>query len=165
MTFEPPYPTWILRIHAPSSPFRYPIPKWLDPKTWLRPWYSRFSRDIWPEPARSKSPRPTPSTELSVKSVFWAWVLPGGHASNCYRWCHPTHEASCRQLSTQRALAACSCSPLLSQFAAANSEELGVKCVPSLNLVYTEEEGYVTADVAEDKQLVSGFGCAWVDRC
>ena len=28
------------------------------------------------------------------------------------------------------------------QFAAANSEELGVKCVPSLNLVYTEEEGY-----------------------
>jgi len=48
-------------------------------------------------------------------------------------------------------------SPLLSQFAAANSEELGVKCVPSLNLVYTEEEGYVTADVAEDKQLVRVF--------
>lgn len=40
------------------------------------------------------------------------------------------------------------------QFAAANSEELGVKCVPSLNLVYTEEEGYVTADVAEEKSLV-----------
>ncbi|CAM9701997.1 unnamed protein product [Scytosiphon promiscuus] len=39
------------------------------------------------------------------------------------------------------------------EFAAANSEELGVKCVPSLNLVYTEEEGYVTADVAEDKNL------------
>ena len=48
--------------------------------------------------------------------------------------------------------------PVLSQFAAANSEELGVKCVPSLNLVYTEEEGYVTADVAEDKQLVRVFG-------
>lgn len=40
------------------------------------------------------------------------------------------------------------------QFAAANSEELGVQCVPSLNLVYTEEEGYVTADVAEEKSLV-----------
>lgn len=41
------------------------------------------------------------------------------------------------------------------QFAKANSEELGVKCVPSLNLVFTEEEGYVTADVAEQKDLVS----------
>lgn len=41
------------------------------------------------------------------------------------------------------------------KFAASNSEELGVKCVPSLNLVYTEEEGYVTADVAESKNLVS----------
>lgn len=45
------------------------------------------------------------------------------------------------------------CAP---QFAAANSEELGVKCVPSLNLVYTEEEEYVTADVADAKNLV-GF--------
>merc|ERR1711865_311834 len=33
------------------------------------------------------------------------------------------------------------------------SEELGVKTVPSLNLCYTEEEGYVTADVAEAKGL------------
>jgi len=33
------------------------------------------------------------------------------------------------------------------------SEELGVKTVPSLNIVYTEEEGYVTADVASDKGL------------
>jgi len=33
------------------------------------------------------------------------------------------------------------------------SEELGVKAVPSLNLVYTEEEGYVTADYAEEKKL------------
>lgn len=41
------------------------------------------------------------------------------------------------------------------QFAKANSDELGVQCVPSLNLVYTEEEGYVTADVAESKSLVS----------
>lgn len=30
-----------------------------------------------------------------------------------------------------------------------------MKCVPSLNLVYTEEEEYVTADVAEAKSLVS----------
>lgn len=30
-----------------------------------------------------------------------------------------------------------------------------MKCVPSLNLVYTEEEEYVTADVAEAKGLVS----------
>ena len=33
------------------------------------------------------------------------------------------------------------------------SEELGVNTVPSLNIVYTEEEGYVTADVAEEKGL------------
>jgi len=38
-------------------------------------------------------------------------------------------------------------------FAKANSEKLGVKCVPSLNLVYTEEEGYVTADEAEEREL------------
>ena len=35
----------------------------------------------------------------------------------------------------------------------ANAEELGMKTVPSLNVVYTEEEGYVTADVAEKKGL------------
>jgi sulfate adenylyltransferase len=34
-----------------------------------------------------------------------------------------------------------------------NSEELGVKCVPSLNLAYTAEEGYVTADIVEEKGL------------
>ncbi|CAM9221194.1 unnamed protein product [Discosporangium mesarthrocarpum] len=39
------------------------------------------------------------------------------------------------------------------EFAMANSEELGVKCVPSLNLVYTEEEGYVTADEADTRSL------------
>ena len=33
----------------------------------------------------------------------------------------------------------------------AKSEELNVKTVPSLNVVYTEEEGYVTADVAKEK--------------
>jgi sulfate adenylyltransferase len=38
-------------------------------------------------------------------------------------------------------------------FAKAKSEKLGVKCVPSLNLVYTEEEGYVTADEAEEREL------------
>jgi len=32
-------------------------------------------------------------------------------------------------------------------------EELGMKTVPSLNLCYTEEEGYVTADVADAKGL------------
>lgn len=37
--------------------------------------------------------------------------------------------------------------------ARANAEKLGVTPVPSLNLVYTEEEGYVTADVAEEKGL------------
>lgn len=31
--------------------------------------------------------------------------------------------------------------------------ELGVTPVPSLNLVYTEEEGYVTADDAKEKEL------------
>ena len=35
--------------------------------------------------------------------------------------------------------------------AKANAAELGMKTVPSLNVVYTEEEGYVTADVAEKK--------------
>lgn len=37
--------------------------------------------------------------------------------------------------------------------AAANAEKLGVTPVPSLNLVYTEEEGYVTADEAKEKDL------------
>merc|ERR1740117_961627 len=35
--------------------------------------------------------------------------------------------------------------------AASKSEELGVKTVPSLNLVYTDEEGYMTADDAKAK--------------
>jgi sulfate adenylyltransferase len=39
------------------------------------------------------------------------------------------------------------------EFAQSKSEELGVKCVPSLNLVYTEEKGYVTADQAKDEGL------------
>lgn len=34
-----------------------------------------------------------------------------------------------------------------------NTDKLGVTPVPSLNLVYTEEEGYVTADYAKDKDL------------
>ena len=37
--------------------------------------------------------------------------------------------------------------------AKANTAELGMKTVPSLNVVYTDEEGYVTADVAEAKKL------------
>jgi sulfate adenylyltransferase len=38
-------------------------------------------------------------------------------------------------------------------FAIANSERLGVIPVPSLNLVYTDEEGYVTAEYAKEKGL------------
>mmetsp|Transcript_32691 Transcript_32691/g.43029 ORF Transcript_32691/g.43029 Transcript_32691/m.43029 type:complete len:439 (+) Transcript_32691:92-1408(+) len=38
-------------------------------------------------------------------------------------------------------------------FAKSISDELGVQCVPSLNLVYTEEEDYVTADRAEEAGL------------
>jgi len=34
-----------------------------------------------------------------------------------------------------------------------NAERLGVTPVPTLNLVYTEEEGYITADEAEEKGL------------
>lgn len=34
-----------------------------------------------------------------------------------------------------------------------HSMELGIKTVPSLNVVYTSEEGYVTADVAKEKGL------------
>jgi sulfate adenylyltransferase len=37
--------------------------------------------------------------------------------------------------------------------AKANAKELGMQTVPSLNVVYTDEEGYVTADVAEAKGL------------
>ena len=37
--------------------------------------------------------------------------------------------------------------------AKANAAELNMDTVPSLNIVYTEEEGYVTADVAEEKGL------------
>merc|ERR1712125_146363 len=39
------------------------------------------------------------------------------------------------------------------EMAKANAERLGVTPVPSLNLVYTEEEGYVTADEAEEREL------------
>jgi sulfate adenylyltransferase len=38
-------------------------------------------------------------------------------------------------------------------FARDNAPELGMETVPSLNLVYTEEEGYVTAEHAEAKGL------------
>jgi sulfate adenylyltransferase len=38
-------------------------------------------------------------------------------------------------------------------FAKENAPELGMKTVPSLNLVHTAEEGYVTADYAEEKGL------------
>ena len=38
-------------------------------------------------------------------------------------------------------------------FARDNAPELGMQTVPSLNLVYTEEEGYVTADHAEARGL------------
>lgn len=37
------------------------------------------------------------------------------------------------------------------EFAVKHSEELGMKTVPSLNLVFTEEEGYVTAEHAKEK--------------
>jgi sulfate adenylyltransferase len=38
-------------------------------------------------------------------------------------------------------------------FANANSAELGVKTVPSLNLVYTAEKGYITAEEAKAESL------------
>lgn len=34
-----------------------------------------------------------------------------------------------------------------------HAEELGMQTVPSLNVVYTEEKGYVTADVAKAEGL------------
>ena len=37
------------------------------------------------------------------------------------------------------------------ELAMEKSEQLGVTPVPSLNLVYSEEEGYVTADEAKEK--------------
>ncbi len=37
--------------------------------------------------------------------------------------------------------------------AAAHAPELGMQTVPSLDVVYTEERGYVTADVAAAEQL------------
>jgi sulfate adenylyltransferase len=39
------------------------------------------------------------------------------------------------------------------EFATANAPELGMQTVPSLNITYTEEQGYVTADVAEREGL------------
>ena len=38
-------------------------------------------------------------------------------------------------------------------FAKECSIELEMQTVPSLNLVFTEEEGYVTADYAQEKEL------------
>jgi sulfate adenylyltransferase len=37
--------------------------------------------------------------------------------------------------------------------AKASAKELGMKTVPSLNVVYTEEKGYLTADIAEKEKL------------
>ena len=34
-----------------------------------------------------------------------------------------------------------------------HAAELGMQTVPSLNVVFTEEEGYITADVAKEKGL------------
>jgi sulfate adenylyltransferase len=39
------------------------------------------------------------------------------------------------------------------EMANAHSQELGVQTVPSLNIIYTEEKGYVTADVAKADNL------------
>lgn len=41
----------------------------------------------------------------------------------------------------------------MQDLAKAKAPEMGMQTVPSLNLCYTEEEGYVTADVAEAKGL------------
>jgi len=38
-------------------------------------------------------------------------------------------------------------------FAKENAPKLNMQTVPSLNLVYTEEEGYVTADEAKERDL------------
>jgi sulfate adenylyltransferase len=38
-------------------------------------------------------------------------------------------------------------------FAKSHAKELGMKTVPSLNVVFTEEKGYITADVAEAEGL------------
>ena len=38
-------------------------------------------------------------------------------------------------------------------FALENGPELGMKAVPSLNLVYTDEKGYVTAEEAKEQEL------------
>ena len=42
---------------------------------------------------------------------------------------------------------------LVQETAKKYADELGVQTVPSLNVVYTEEQGYVTADVAEQQGL------------
>eukprot|EP00963_Diacronema_lutheri_P013691 scaffold2682_cov344-Pavlova_lutheri.AAC.3 len=39
------------------------------------------------------------------------------------------------------------------EFAKEHAPELGMQTVPSLNVVYTKEKGYVTADVAEKENL------------
>ncbi len=63
-------------------------------------------------------------------------------------------------------------------FAQKHAEELGMQTVPSLDVVYTEEEGYVTADVVCVQSLSAhththrrGLGacartpaCAWTTR-
>merc|ERR1719182_694601 len=38
-------------------------------------------------------------------------------------------------------------------FALENGPKMGMQAVPSLNLVYTDEEGYVTAEEAKEKEL------------
>lgn len=53
-------------------------------------------------------------------------------------------------------------------YAAEMAPELGMQTVPSLNIVYTEERGYVTADVAKEAGLhelkLSGFVVSLLDR-
>lgn len=58
-------------------------------------------------------------------------------------------------LSSSIAPATHCCSLVHQDFAKANATELGIDTVPSLNVVYTEEKGYVTADVAEKEGLTT----------
>ncbi len=39
------------------------------------------------------------------------------------------------------------------EFATKNAPELGMQTVPSLNIAYTKEKGYVTADIADKENL------------
>ncbi|KAG1676086.1 hypothetical protein FOA52_014952 [Chlamydomonas sp. UWO 241] len=112
---------------------------------------------------------------MIIRKNYATWVPPeGGCASGLPYWMHMAgpREAiqhviirknyGCTHFIIGRDMAGCKSSISGEDFygaydaqelATANAPELGMQTVPSLNIAYTKEQGYVTADIAERDNL------------